>query len=94
MAFKDRQKRLRLEMLALMTIDPKWHEKPETELYKQITTIGQQLIKYSPDYAKRTINEEEYHRLRSQGVPIKQIASHLNISSTTLHSWRKEKGFI
>lgn len=90
MTFKNQQKKLRRELYALLAEDHEWHRKPDTELYKRITNIGQQLVLYSEDCAKRTINKEEYLRLRKEGYTIRQIASVLHVGLDKLTEWRKK----
>lgn len=82
------------QLLFLLSKDPEWSLDPETELYRQITTLGRELFKRENQPGGERIDEEKYITLKQHGYRMDQIAQVFHVSKNTLYLWRKEKGFI
>lgn len=90
MASKEEKKKLRKELSALLDQDPDWHKKPETNLYKKITDLGQKLSDSVPTRIKKEINKEQFLALREKGTSYSEIAWILGVPDKELKKWRVE----
>lgn len=82
------------ELILLLDVDPDWFKKPNTELYKQITTLGRQIFQQGSKNSADKIDEEKYLTLVHYGFTYNEIAKEFNVGKSTLLNWRKEKGYI
>ncbi|MGX7203070.1 hypothetical protein BCR22_11630 [Enterococcus plantarum] len=82
------------QLLLMLAIDSEWFKKPDTELYKQITTLGRQIFQQGSKNSADRIDEEKYLKLVHYGFTYNEIAKEFNVGKSTLLNWRKEKGYI
>lgn len=91
---KEENRKLRMKLYYLLSLDDKWFLKPDTELYNQICELGEQLNDEKYIWRKNTIEKEMYVSLVKQGLSYVEIAKRFKVSVRTLFVWRKENNFL
>lgn len=95
---RQQKRELRRKLAILLSRDDNWHSKPDSELYRQITELGQKLsgetAVRSKEQLRRNaiIDKEQFLKLREEGIPYTKIAELLNVTDKRLLKWRRENG--
>lgn len=89
-----KKKQLRRELYALLQIDDNWHKYPESELYKKITALGEQLSDEAHFWKERTIDKERYLYYLNKGCTFVDIAKKFDVTVNTLRAWRQKNNLL
>jgi len=95
---RQQKRKWQRELAALLAQDDDWHKNPDSELYKQITELGEKLssteVKTKEERLRKNvpINKEQFLKLREEGKSYSEIAEHFQATDKRIREWRRENG--